>query len=129
MRGIKSRVETIAWTGPSIGCARFDSGFDRRVPIAQNTVAVRDAQSSPASARHQLVTSDKTPGRRCALSHEGSTYPDALRANFRRRQPHRPRQLRSATSPREAVSNINRTFRAETAECDGEARWRQSCAI
>jgi len=119
VRGIKvGRVEDIALTG-AVNRVHVLIRVDRRVPVAQNTVAVVTRNLITGIASINLVTPDK-PGPPLLVVPEGSTYPviaegesdvDNLTGRFS--------QIGDIAA--EAVSNINRTFRAENREAMGEA--------
>jgi len=119
VRGIKvGRVEDIALT-ESVNRVHVLVRVDRRVPVAQNTVAVVTRNLITGIASINLVTPDKA-GPPLIVVPEGSTYPaiaegesdvDNLTGRFS--------QIGDIAA--EAVNNFNRTFRAENREAIGEA--------
>src|SRR5207249_9108805 len=119
VRGIKvGRVEDVALT-ESVNRVRVTVRVDRRVPIAQNTVAIVTRNLVTGIASINLVTPAKA-GLPLIVVPEGSSYPviaegesdvDNLTGRFS--------QIGDLAA--EAVSNFNRTFRAENREAMGEA--------
>jgi len=119
VRGIRvGRVEDIALTD-MVNRVRVTVRVDRRVPVAQNTVAVVTRNLITGIASVNLVTPDK-PGAPLETIPEGSSYPviaegesdvDNLTGRFS--------QIGDLAA--EAVNNFNRTFRAENREAMGDA--------
>lgn len=119
VRGIKvGRVEDIALT-ESVNRVRVRIRVDRRVPVAQNTVAIVTRNLITGIASINLVTPDKALPPLTAIP-DGSDYPviaegqsdvDNLTGRFS--------QIGDLAA--EAVNNLNRAFRAENRETMGEA--------
>jgi phospholipid/cholesterol/gamma-HCH transport system substrate-binding protein len=119
VRGIRvGRVEDIALT-ESVNRVQVAVRIDRRVPLAQNTVAIITRNLITGIASINLVTPDK-PGPPLVDVPQGASYPviaegasdtDNLTGRFS--------QVGDLAA--EAISNFNRTFRAENREAMGEA--------
>jgi phospholipid/cholesterol/gamma-HCH transport system substrate-binding protein len=119
VRGIRvGRVEDIALT-EAVNRVRVTVRVDRRIPVAQNTVAIITRNLITGIASINLVTPDKA-GPPLVVIPEGSSWPviaegesdtDNLTGRFS--------QIGDLAA--EAVSNFNRTFRAENREAMGEA--------
>jgi phospholipid/cholesterol/gamma-HCH transport system substrate-binding protein len=119
VRGIKvGRVEDIALTA-SVNRVRVSVRVDRRVPVAQNTVAIVTRNLitgiasinlvTPAQAGPPLVDNPDASG--YPVIAEGESDVDNLTGRFS--------QVGDLAA--EAVSNFNRTFRAENREAMGAA--------
>lgn len=114
VRGIRvGRVEDIALTG-ALNRVRVAIRVDRRVPIAEKTVAIITRNLITGIASIHLVTPD-IPGNPLVVVPEGSDYPviaegesdvENLTGRFS--------QIGDLAA--EAVNNFNRTFRAENRE-------------
>jgi ABC-type transporter Mla subunit MlaD len=119
VRGIRvGRVEDIALT-QSVNRVLVTVRVDRRVPVAQNTVSIITRNLLTGIASINLVTPAK-PGPPLVDVPEGASYPviaegesdvDNLTGRFS--------QVGDLAA--EAVSNFNRTFRAENREAMGDA--------
>jgi phospholipid/cholesterol/gamma-HCH transport system substrate-binding protein len=119
VRGIRvGRVEDIALT-ESVNRVAVAVRIDRRVPVAQKTVAIITRNLLTGIASINLVTPDK-PGPPLVDVPQGESYPviaegasdtDNLTGRFS--------QVGDLAA--EAISNFNRTFRAENREAMGEA--------
>jgi ABC-type transporter Mla subunit MlaD len=113
VRGIKvGRVEDIALT-ESVNRVRVAVRVDRRLPVAQNTVAVVTRNLVTGIATVNLVTPPKASPPLVAVP-DGSEYPVIAEGEDVDNLTGRVGQIGDLAA--EAINNFNRTFRAENRE-------------